>query len=532
MGLTLSSPPGYSDQNSAILAAGFPALGIEIAKIYTNSAFGKLRCEVFQDHYKNGDVIPLPVSKHDGYQYQRDELLYVWAVESSADKESGWHTGEDSLWFCGWLVDQSTGQVFCDEWYRRSGSHYDPVHTNDGVLRVFTIAQRIKNDLIMASSPTLSAITAGWMALDAAFKEELAQALNEDAKFSVVNTEVFYLGEYYNGQTVTLPHSAADGYAYSAGECRFQPSWRWTSVGNSTRLVQPLVSKGQMATMKASVNGSGAVSCSVAYVDDNDALTTYTTDGRIAVFAFCTRSATPTGLTLSGFEEISYDDMMPGSPLPFDTVVERIASDINEALGTPEFFGPTVYADGATIPLPVSHIDSSYTYARGELHYIYEISDTTNASGSHLRVPIWYTDINSTTGLVKVNVWRLPPGGPEVDDDNTLGRITVTVMARRQQPAAATAITAISPNPSGSTSASVGTQDVPTVSAIIVDSTSDSTLVTVSTTSFTLSQTPVKFIGIFYNGVFKRTGFTQSGTSLTTSFPVEAGETLDAIYVT
>ncbi len=531
MGLVIQTPPGFADLANSALVANNPAFAIDLAKIYTNAVFGKERVEVFQNHYKNGDTIPLPVSAQDGYAYSRNELTYIWAVESSADLASGWMTGQDSLWYCGWLVDQTTGIVYCDEWYRRSGAHYDPVHTNDGVLRVFTIAQRQLTNLIMAAVPSYAAITAGWIAQDKAFAQQLAQAMNSDAKLSVVNREVFYLGEYYNGQTVTMPTSPADGYTYSSGECKFQFSWRWTTVGNSATFVQPLVSLGQMATMKASVNGSGVVSCSVAYVDDTGALSTYTTQGRIAVFAFCTRTGTPSGITLSGFQELPYDNFMPGEPLPFDTVTQVIVEDIYEALGTPEYFGPTTYQDGDTIPLPVSVFDPSYTYTRNELHYIYEISDTTNQTGSHLRVPIWYTDINAS-GFVKVNVWRLPPGGPTVDDNNTLGRIKVLVVAWRQA-APPGSIVPVGSNPSSSTSASVGTQDVPTLSGVKVDSTSNGSLsgaLNGSNMAYTLSTNPSAFLGIMYNGVFKIDGFTQSGTGLTLTFAPDVGDRVDAIY--
>ena len=530
MSLIITVPPGYSDLQNSAVAANQPALGIDIGRIYTNAAFGKLRMEIFQNHYKHGDVIPLPVSAEDGYAYSRNELKYIWAVESSADLASGWMTAGDSLWYCDWLVDQSTGQVFCDEWYRRSGAHYDPVHTNDGVLRVFTIAQRQLTNLVMATSPSYAAITAGWIAQDKALTQQLAQGLNSDAKFSVVNREFFYLGEYYNGQTVTLPISPADGYHYSAGECQFQFSWRWTSVGNSALLVQPLVSYGQMGPMKASVNSSGVVSVSVAYIDNSGTLTTYTTQGRLAVFAFCTRSGTPSGITLTGFQEISYDNFMPGQPLPFDTVVDEIASDINEALATPEFFGPTIYKDGDTIPCPSSVFDPSYTYVRNELHYVYELSDTTNQTGSHLRVPIWYTDINTATGFVKINVWRLPPGGPTVDDNNTLGRISVIVVARRQA-APPTAITPGSVNQSSSSSASVGTQDVPFLNSIgILPAIGP---INSSNQSFTFGATGT-IIGVFWNGQL-RSDFTQTSppsNAFTTGFTPDTGDNVSVLYYT
>src|SRR5207248_2784045 len=96
-----------------------------------------------------------------------------------------------------------------------------------------------QTNLIMAAAASYSAVSSGWIGQDKAFSQQLAQGLNDDAKFSVVNKEVFYLGEYYNGQTVTMPTSPADGYSYSAAECKFMFSWRWTTPGNLTHVTEP-----------------------------------------------------------------------------------------------------------------------------------------------------------------------------------------------------------------------------------------------------------------------------------------------------
>jgi hypothetical protein len=50
----------------------------------------------------------------------------------------------------------------------------------------------------------------------------LLKPLNSDAKFAAVRNEQFY-GYYRNGETVQLPTSPADGYAYSRAELVY--SW-------------------------------------------------------------------------------------------------------------------------------------------------------------------------------------------------------------------------------------------------------------------------------------------------------------------
>src|SRR3954463_16461000 len=111
MGLTIQTPGGFFDIADSVLAAGQPAFAIDLAKIYSNSVLGMVRPEVFPGVYKNGDTVALPVSKIDGYAYSRDELIHFWFIRNSTDPETLWITGDDSLFYGGWLVEQSTGIV-------------------------------------------------------------------------------------------------------------------------------------------------------------------------------------------------------------------------------------------------------------------------------------------------------------------------------------------------------------------------------------------------------------------------------------
>jgi hypothetical protein len=205
-------------------------------------------------------------------------------------------------------------------------------------------------------------------------------------------------------------------------------------------MAAPSLSDGQLAPIKASVNSSGVVSTTIYYVDNSGNLISFN-DGRIAVFAFCQRSGTPGTITptANSFAEISFDPFMPGSPLPY-TLIQQMINNTKEALLAVEFFGPTAYGDGSSIALPTSPIDG-YVYSRSELYYLYEWSDTTNQTGSHLRVPLFVSVVNQATGSVQLQAWRLPPGGPYIDDNNTLCRINVLTVARRNAQAAAPLVT-------------------------------------------------------------------------------------------
>ncbi len=291
MPLKLNEIPGFADLPDSVLQADLPAYAIHLGRIAQNATFGMVRLEIFQGLYHDGDTVILPTSKVDGYNYSRDELLYFWTVRDSGNPNTGWISGprslSNSLWFTNWNVDQATGKVFTDEWYRRSGPDTQSQSSKDGTLLVFTIAQRLKNQIILAGQPFYRGIDEQLIGEDLPYAQGLLQSLNNDAKFACVNTEVFYMGEFVDGQTVPLPTSPADRYKYGYGELKFMPAWRWTALGSTYQ--QPPEPQGQLGPFKCSVSSVGLVHYSVSFIDDDGVLHTFTNFGRLMVFAFATR---------------------------------------------------------------------------------------------------------------------------------------------------------------------------------------------------------------------------------------------------
>jgi hypothetical protein len=393
-----------------------------------------VRLEIFPCRQNHGDTIPLPTSCWDGYKYSREELNYVWAVQSSVDPSTGWISGPDSLWFANWNVNQLTGEIFSEEWYERSSAADTRLaaKSKDGLLVIWTIAQRQKTNLILASPATCPAIDESMIGPDKPVTQDLLQKLNQRAKFACVNTEFFYLGTYVDGNTVRLPVSQADGYQYSAAECKFLHAWRWTADGGD--YAQPPGQYEQAAPFQASIDASGAVSIVIQFITNGgEDVLTAPAYGRIAAFAFCTRSATPTSGTLANnFTELALDFFFPGRTVRASELL-TIKRNIDEAILSPEFVAPTDYADAAVIPLPTSTVDG-YAYTRDEVQYIWSWSDTTNSApgNSHVRLPLFLGSVDPNSGAVKLKCWRLPPGGPYVDDNNTFARIKVLATALRQ----------------------------------------------------------------------------------------------------
>jgi hypothetical protein len=177
--------------------------------------------------------------------------------------------------------------------------------------------------------------------------------------------------------------------------------------------------------------------------------------GMIAVFAFCQRSRTGAPSSVANkFAEINNDIFYPGNVLPAG-IGAQIVNNINEAALSPEFFGPTTYEFGATIPLPVSPIDG-YTYQRSELTYVFDWGVMVACpyyppnSGDNQRTLLFSAQVDQGTGKIDNTVttvgpttyyesvvWRLVPGGSALPYDATTGTnttvaaVSVIVVAQR-----------------------------------------------------------------------------------------------------
>lgn len=444
MPLTLTEPPGFADLQNSSLLHDTPALGIYLAKISQNAAFGMVRPEVFAGLYKHGETVIIPTSAVDGYQYSLSECTFVWGIQSTLNQTSGWITGPDSLWYAAWDVDQATGNVECIEYYRRSGDNDQAAQSNDGLLQVWTICQRLKTSLTVTDPITAyTDVADAGLVTDGPLTQAIIQGLNTNSKFSAINSEVIYMGEFVNGNTVPVAVSPADGYAYTRSQMKLQHSWRWTTL-NST-FTQPDRNLGQLGPIRASIDQStGVVSVSVDYVVDE--ISTQNTHGRIAVFAFCSRNDLIDTIpsTANAFAEIPDATFFPGETLRATTTLQ-LNKNIREAAVSSEFFGPTDYVNGNTIAAPTSPVDGYVYNLATECQIIWNWKDTSPETGTNLRTPGFYAYV-AVTGSVGLTTWRLPPGGP-YETTHTFCTITAVIVATRG--ATHAAVTVPSANPAG-----------------------------------------------------------------------------------
>jgi hypothetical protein len=436
--ITLTTIPGFSDLSNAPLASGKNALGAHFTRINSNAAFGLVRLEIFTGNYAHGQTVVLPQSPVDGYTYGRDELIYMWGIQNTADAKSGWASYREpwTMWYGIWNVDQATGVVFSEVGYRGNQDHKDnQATTNDGVLQVFTIAQRQKTKLLIASSPSFNRHVDADFATDFALTTGLMTDINGDAKFGVINQEVIYMGEFFNGATVPQPISPADAHTYAYADCVFMTSMRWTAdTDSNNNPIKPAITKGQLQDWTANVGTSGAVRIGNTSVEYESSGSHTYTNGKVAVFAFCTRALGTTFPTIqNSFAEIADSVFAPGQTLRASTV-KQLNRNIGQAVCSPEFFGFTNYSNSNTIPLPTSPLDG-YTYVRAELMYIWDWFNTGPSSNSTGRISL----INSTidgSGVVTINDWRFDSGASGVALRHE-GVIRVLVVAHRARSNAA-----------------------------------------------------------------------------------------------
>lgn len=431
MALTLNKVPGFADLPDSTLDAEKSALGLHLARISQNAAFGMVRLEVFSDVYKHGDEVPLPVSPIDGYGYSRSELMYLWVPQNTGDPSTGWASYREpwTMWYGVWNVNQETGKVFSEVGYRGNNDHKDrQAQTNDGLLQVFVVAQRQQSGLVLSAEPAFQPYEASDFYVDRPFHTTMLKRLNGSAKWATVGTEVIYLGEFAHGATVPFPVSPVDGYEYEAAEVKWATSWRWTADTQNGYPVVPAINKGQLQDWQASVDASGAVYIGNVNVKYELSGSHSYNDGRIAVWAFCQRATAATlSAPASGFADTDVSVFMPGETARASTMA-ALSANINEAACTPEFFSGE-YEHGETVPLPVSPIDG-YTYSRAELDYVWDWKDTGLAGGT-TRLSLVRGGIAPSTGVVSISSYRFSSGAEYVTL-STLGTLRVITVARRE----------------------------------------------------------------------------------------------------
>jgi hypothetical protein len=276
-----------------------------LAQTASNAALGMVRPEFFYDVVVDGDTVPTPVSTVDGYAYQRDELMYIYTQITTFSANTGWTTAPGILFYCMWDVDPLSGKVTIKEVYHPDGN--TPVNsTSDGELIVLTVAQRAQGGMTMKAPPNCYHIDTSLEAQDLPVMQSQLRAIVDTSKYAAVKMEVFYMGEFVDGQVAQAPSSPIDGYQYGYDEISFISSWLWTSSQGSFGPPPMATASGgnahggwsQMQRMEANISTTGLVHCQVFFYNNTEIDPTQPANGsqafgRLRVYAFCQRKPGP-----------------------------------------------------------------------------------------------------------------------------------------------------------------------------------------------------------------------------------------------
>lgn len=147
--LTFSSIPGFSDIAPQTFDVLQPVTDVAMKQLNENAKGGCVRPElIYAGWFRQGDVVPLPVSPVDGYFYSRAEVRYIVEAFSSQPSGPGFTPGQKTRPALGASsgtaingysadVDDETGTVAINTFYNSSGS------TSDGVVKVMAICTRL-----------------------------------------------------------------------------------------------------------------------------------------------------------------------------------------------------------------------------------------------------------------------------------------------------------------------------------------------------------------------------------------------------
>ena len=409
MAFILTQIPGLADVPAASLAAGQVVNDALLAKILGNAKFQAVRLEVFYAEYRHGQTVELPVSDADSYSYARSELVYSWELVSTLN-ENHLASAAGELFMLSPGVDPETGEVsVITDYYVQSAQQ---TNTNDGLLGVTTWATRGLGDLTVAVPPVYTDLADSAFNQDGALKQTIFQALlgnSKLARFEIFSKSAMLDSEgrlqgYANGDTVPVPISAFDGYAYVRGELTYLPFWIYTGKADRSGPTgcdssQPGKKPGRIRYLGASVNpATGVVSTEVNYWNGMHEEPTH--DGIVGVLVMGERTLASFAAKADTFTDVDVAQFFAGETLG-DAHLKYLNQDAKFGILRREAFADA-YTNGNVVPLPTSLVDG-YKYSRSELSYpcFLQASTITGAQGA---IQLMVHSVNPSTGAVSLRL--------------------------------------------------------------------------------------------------------------------------------
>jgi hypothetical protein len=403
--LTLSvANPQYTDVVDTTFVAGTAYRQDILQAMNDNSKLAVVKAEViYMGEHVNGDVIAQPVSPSDGLVYAYSQCKFIACPRWNTAGGSYTQPGNNSF------LNNFTASIDANGNVTVTIQTWDPGNgvltvSGAGRVAVFAICSRQTN----YSTPGVTGIGMPYISTSTPSSQELGAI---PAAFRLRNcatgTASSVTLQWYLGPAFTIPTGSPQVYAvppYPASSAIFFP---------------PAGGKGFNMTAQTGVMTNAG----------------YTVQGFMDTFS---QSSLPYTSLANQFKEVNPVLLLPGSPIPAGTL-KQINDNIRESIVAVEFFGPTNYTNGQTVPTPTSPVDG-YAYSRAELFYI-ATWEAFNATTS-VRIIVGEGYVNITTGVVTTTLWELPSGGTgTAEGDGTLRVVVVGIRSGSGRTAGASTTT-------------------------------------------------------------------------------------------
>jgi hypothetical protein len=276
--LVVAAPPTYTPVLDSELATDDAVTQSIMQRINKNAKFAALRAEIlYMGEFTDGETVPQPVSTGDGYVYSYAEVILqaCWRWTTQGDQLVDPTNGNyKQLSGIVWSINPATGAVTIQVDYYNSGVYT----TNNGRIAVFAFCQRAVT--IGAGVVDFVDLSADFLASGRPCREDVMARQVENIRYAMVRRE-FFQSNHVNGDTVALPVSPVDGYAYSRDELTYIYDFNDTRVGQTDIRMQSWVCTIDQST--------GLVTNLIVRVHDGGALVT-NYSGQVSVLVVARRN--------------------------------------------------------------------------------------------------------------------------------------------------------------------------------------------------------------------------------------------------
>ena len=216
--ISLSAVPAWTDLADTAFDTDSVWRTDRLSQLNANAKRGIVQAELLDmGEFAHGQIVPAPVSPVDGHVYANTEIEWLPCWRWTPHFTTGITSGPTGATLSRIQVSVSAARVVSSTMTYRLGASSDTA-TNDGRIHVFAFCFR--SGVALSGTVSFSDLDSSKFAGGKKTLEPDTLVLNRNAKFATVRPE-FFVTTRTHGQTVALPTSPLDGYAYARAELRY-----------------------------------------------------------------------------------------------------------------------------------------------------------------------------------------------------------------------------------------------------------------------------------------------------------------------